>query len=222
MKTRVLCFGAHPDDIEIGCGATIALLAAQGAEIQFVVATLGEQGSTQIAPAELAKKRREEARASAKILGAREVIFLELPDGAVARAELATQLRLTKLVREFRPDSVFVHASCDSFPDHAALHRLALAAVGAASGPWFPEAGKTPHAVAKIYGYEVWHPIAEPQCTVAVDAFFSKKLEAIACHETQRLDLPYEDAARGLAAYRALTGRTGKLAEAFEVLRTSM
>ncbi|MGE5856424.1 MAG: PIG-L deacetylase family protein, partial [Syntrophaceae bacterium] len=77
----MLSFGTHPDDIEIGCGGTEALLAAKGYEIAHVILTSGEAGSDRTPPWELGPIREKEAIEAAKVLGAGNVEFLRYPDG---------------------------------------------------------------------------------------------------------------------------------------------
>ena len=84
---RYLFFGPHPDDIEIGAGATIAKLSALGKKIRFVICTDGRYGSDVIEPDELIKIRREEAVASAGKLGVCDIVFLNLSDGAFYKEE---------------------------------------------------------------------------------------------------------------------------------------
>ena len=78
---RYLFIGPHPDDIEIGAGATAAKLAAMGKSVCFLICLDGRYGSETIPPDELVGIRKKEACASAKMLGVSDVRFLELSDG---------------------------------------------------------------------------------------------------------------------------------------------
>src|SRR5947209_15103483 len=82
---RVLVVMAHPDDAEFGCGGTIARWAAAGKEINYVVCTSGDKGSSDptISPFMLAQTRRQEQTNAAHALGAREVVFLSHADGTL-------------------------------------------------------------------------------------------------------------------------------------------
>ncbi len=107
---RYLMIGPHPDDIEIGAGATVARLAAQGKKICFLICTDGRFGSANAPDGmtgdALASLRMEEARISARVLGVTDVRFLGLRDGAgYSREELLRGIAQT--VSDFQPDILF-------------------------------------------------------------------------------------------------------------------
>ena len=103
---RYLFFGPHPDDIEIGAGATIAKLSALGKQIRFVICTDGRYGSDVIGPDELIGIRREEAIASAGKLGVDDVVFLNLSDGAFYKEEELFKA-MAAAISSFNPDIIF-------------------------------------------------------------------------------------------------------------------
>lgn len=212
----VLAIGAHPDDIEIGCGGTLARLRAAGARLVFVIVTDGAEGSAAIAREELVRIREEEARAGARRLGAEEVRFLGQKEAAPFDPDLKP--RLISLLRRVRPSAVFTHASCETMGDHRRVHELTVDAVTLAGGPWYRDCGP-PHAVPALYGYEVWAPLPAPGLTVGIADTLEEKSAALACHASQLRDIDYGEAVRGLARYRgAMQGKAGA-AEAFEILR---
>ena len=104
-----LFIGPHPDDIEIGCGATAAKLAAEGKKITFLILTDGRYGdglSGGVKGDDLAALRKEEALRSAAVLGVRDVRFLELSDGGFyPYEEMLTGI--AKIAGECRPDIIF-------------------------------------------------------------------------------------------------------------------
>lgn len=218
---KALAIGAHPDDVEIGCGATLARLAGAGVAVTIACATFGEQGTDDVAEQpRLAEIRRAEAVAAGKVLGAESVRFLGLRDGLTSHS-IEDKIAVIRLIREIRPDMVFVHAKADVFPDHAVVHALAMASIVGAQGPWYAEAGGAAHTVRTILGYEVWHPIAAPALIVPSGDAFATKLAALGEHASQTASVDYVSAAEGLGRYRgALSGEGGR-AEAFEVLRWS-
>ncbi|MEN9723583.1 MAG: hypothetical protein RJB38_1569 [Pseudomonadota bacterium] len=219
MKEHILCFGAHPDDIELGCGGTIAKLVNQGHKIVHAILTSGEAGALETPPEELARVREEEAQASARILGTSEVQFLRYRDGLMHPTR-EMKIKVIRLIREIRPDTIFVHGRDDRFPDHRITHELVMAAIEAASGPWYSEPGGAPHTATRVLGYEVWNPIAQPGVFIDISNTLEKKLKALRAHESQLQTIPYDDAAQGLARYRGTMSRQGCFAEAFEVLRS--
>ena len=219
MKKTVLAIGAHPDDIEIGCGGTLALLKRQGARLIYVIVSSGEEGSLTIAPKKLGALRESEAQKAGKVLGAAEVCFLHEPDGLTSFSK-ETKLKLMALLRKHRPDIVFTHTKSDQSPDHRVVHDLTIDAIRGASGPWYPGAKGQPHSVAEIFAYEVWSPLNSPQTVVDISSTMALKLKALACHESQIADVNYVEAVKGLARYRGVMSLGGsEYGEAFEIIR---
>lgn len=220
MKT-ILSIGAHPDDIEIGCGGTELVLKQQGCRIIHVIVTSGEEGGRGISKDELMLQREAEAQHSAKVIGADEVIFLRYPD-SLTSYDTAMKMRIIALIRKYKPDVVFTHAASDAFPDHQVVHHLSMSALTAAGGPWCPDVIGNPHVVSYVYGYEVWHPIQKFQLVVAIESVIDTKLQALACHQSQINDIDYIAAVKGLAAYRGVMAMRSRYAEVFEVMRTGL
>jgi len=121
-KLDVLAVGAHPDDVELGCGGTLALLAAQGRRVGIVHLTRGERGTRGTAA-----EREEEARCAAAALGAVELTFLDCGDGALRTGE-AEEDALIGVLRSLRPELVLGPTPHDRHPDHGRAHSLVEAA----------------------------------------------------------------------------------------------
>jgi LmbE family N-acetylglucosaminyl deacetylase len=187
--TRVMVIGAHPDDPEFGCGATIAKLGAQGKEITFVLLTSGDKGSHDpiVRPGQLATLRETEQRAAAKVAGVKEVLFLRYPDGILENT-MMLRSRLTHIIRERKPEIVFAIDPWKHYqlaPDHRSAGMASLDAIWAAR-EWniFPEqlnADEEPWRVREAYLYwtdnaDHWEDVSD-----AMDTF----IEALACHESQ-------------------------------------
>ena len=219
MKKIALAIGAHPDDIEIGCGGTLCLLHDQGYEISHVIVTSGEEGSLKSTKEELRQLRKAEARKSAEVIGSQKVIFFDAPDGLTSFTK-ELKVHLITLIREIRPDIVFTHAQSDHFPDHALVHKLSMAAITASGGPWYPDGGIVPHQVQKVFGYEVWNPISNFQTAINIEFSIDRKLEALKQHSSQIEDINYLKAIAGLAQYRGVMSMSGAYAEVFETLKT--
>ncbi|MEX1324641.1 MAG: PIG-L deacetylase family protein [Synechococcaceae cyanobacterium] len=219
--TTLLAFGAHPDDIEIGCGGTVRKLIEQGWRAVHVCVTSGEAGSSTIDRTTLAATREQEAQRAAEVLGSERVEFLRAPDGLTAYSR-ELKIAVIDLIRAVRPEILFVHASSDAFPDHRVVHELVMAAAAGAAGPWYQEARGEPHAPATILGYEVWHPLSTPQLAVDISTTVERKLEALRCHRSQIGPTHYDEAFLGLARYRGVMSFAGSHAEVFELLRTSL
>ncbi|PPK93817.1 LmbE family N-acetylglucosaminyl deacetylase [Kineococcus xinjiangensis] len=143
---RALAIVAHPDDVEYGAAAAVAAWTAAGKHVAYLLVTRGEAGIDTLAPAEAAVLREREQRASAAVVGVAEVEFLDHADGVV---EAGTALRrdLARALRRHRPDLVLTLNHHDTWgpgswntPDHRAVGRSVLDAVGDAGNRWiFPE-----------------------------------------------------------------------------------
>jgi LmbE family N-acetylglucosaminyl deacetylase len=138
---RALAVGAHPDDIEFGCGATLAKWAAGGCEIHHLILTDGAKGTwdpTQD-PASLVALRQEEQRAAAAELGGGNVGFLGWPDGEL-RNGIREQWEVSRWIREIRPDVVLGHDPWRPYqlhPDHRNAGFILTDALMAARDPLF-------------------------------------------------------------------------------------
>lgn len=165
---RLMAILAHPDDESLGLGGVLARYAAEGVEVTVVTATRGErgrfrgerQGPLHPGPDELARIREAELRSATRVLGVRETIVLDYPDGALAEADpLEATSRIAAHVRTVRPDVVLTFAPDGAYghPDHIAISQLASAAVVSAADPRAAGArtDTEPHAVAKLY-YFAW------------------------------------------------------------------
>jgi N-acetylglucosamine malate deacetylase 1 len=119
---RVLAVGAHPDDLEILVGGTLAKFAGQGVQVIMAITTDGSAGHMVIPPEELAEIRQAEARKSAGIIGA-EFHWLGYKDELIFE-DIATRRRFVDLIREARPDLILTHDPQDYHPDHRAVSRL--------------------------------------------------------------------------------------------------
>jgi LmbE family N-acetylglucosaminyl deacetylase len=206
---RVLVVSAHPDDPEFGSGATIAKLAAGGADVFYCICTDGSQGGEDpsVPDAELSERRYTEQRAAAEVLGVKDVAFLGFRDGHL---EPNVELRkaITAEIRRRKPDLVITHTPVRMLltqgigafhPDHLAVGQAALSAVypDARNPRAYPELlqqGLEPHKVR-----EVWIPaFTESDHFVEVtDELLDRKIEAIMCHRSQFEKPGMEDGAPG-------------------------
>ncbi len=231
VPARALVIGAHPDDADFGAGGLIALWASQGCEVTVVCVTDGDSGGFDAdVPREAVPGiRRDEQRAAAELLGAKECVFLGRPDGFV---EVDRDLRrdLARVIRERRPEAVVTHAPERDYrfvylyhPDHLATGAAALAAVypDARNAFAFPELDLAPWEVAQVWQF------GGPDDDTAVDVthVFDAKVRACSAHDSQTpmLDRSVE------AELREHLGRTaqehglpeGRLAEAYRVVDTA-
>ncbi|HVM03905.1 MAG TPA: PIG-L deacetylase family protein [Acidimicrobiales bacterium] len=160
VPARALAVGAHPDDVEFGCGGTLAKWAAAGCEIHHLVCTDGSKGSWDPDEdvAELVARRQEEQRAASRALGgAGDVVFLGWTDGEL-RSGLEQQAQVAEWIRRIRPDVVLGHDPWRRYrlhPDHRNAGFLVTDGIVAARDPhFFPDQGIEPHRPSALLLWE--------------------------------------------------------------------
>jgi LmbE family N-acetylglucosaminyl deacetylase len=185
---RVLAIGAHPDDVDFGCGATLAKWADAGTVVDYLVCTDGSKGTWDPAAdlAELVALRQVEQRAAAKALGATgEVVFLGWPDGEL-EAGLRQRGQVASWIRRLRPDVVLGHDPWKRYrlhPDHRHAGFLTVDAVVAARDPhFFPEQALPHHRPGALLLFEADEP---DHVEVVSDLHVARKLDALQAHRSQ-------------------------------------
>jgi LmbE family N-acetylglucosaminyl deacetylase len=219
----ILVVAAHPDDEVLGCGGTIAGLAAGGHEVH--IAVLGEGiSSRDEAPAPQLQQLTADAGAAATTLGARSVSFGGLPDN---RFDQVALLDVTKQVEAWveaiRPEAIYTHHPGDLNVDHGVTFRAVMTAT---------RPGASTVAVADVYAFEVlssteWafqriEPVFRPNVFVDISRTIERKIAAMQCYETERRATPHP---RSPETIRAAAVRWGSVAgmpvaEAFELIRS--
>ncbi len=204
---RALAIGAHPDDVEFGCGGTLAKWAAAGCVINHVVLTDGSKGSWD--PDEdvgiLVATRREEQREASRALGGSgEVVFLGWPDGEL-QAGLRQRWELASWIRRLRPDVVLGHDPWKRYrlhPDHRAAGFLLTDAIVAARDPhFFPEQRLEHHRPTALLLWEA----DEPDHVEDASGYADAKLAAILEHRSQfrsTMDIDDPDADEAVERFR--------------------
>jgi len=188
VPARALAIGAHPDDTEFHCGATLAKWAAAGCVVHHLVCTDGAKGTwdPHADVAELAAIRQVEQRAAAKALGATgEVVFLGWPDGELSDG-LRQRWQVSYWIRRLQPEVVLGHDPWKRYrlhPDHRHAGFLTVDGVVAARDPhFFPEHGLAHHRPSALLLFE-----AEVVDHVETfdQAHLARKLEALEEHRSQ-------------------------------------
>jgi LmbE family N-acetylglucosaminyl deacetylase len=185
---RALAIGSHPDDIEFGCGATLAKWSADGCVVSHLVCTDGSKGSwdPDEDKAALVAVRHEEQRAAASALGATgECVFLDAVDGELEN-DVARRRQLVHWIRVLRPDVVLGHDPWKRYrlhPDHRAAGFLTVDAVVAARDPhFFGDLGVAHHRPGELWLFEADEPDhVEP----VDDRFVDAKIDALLAHRSQ-------------------------------------
>jgi len=182
MKLELLAFGPHPDDVELGCGGTIAKEIALGKKVGIVDLTRGElgtRGSVEI--------RNQESANAAKILGISVRENLDMKDCFFVNDE-AHQLQIVKMIRKYKPKIVICNAVDDRHIDHgkgsnlvsdacffSGLRKIETEINGENQEAWRPKL---------VYHYIQWKNI-EPDFVVDITGYNDKRLEAILAYESQ-------------------------------------
>ncbi|HAT63677.1 MAG TPA: bacillithiol biosynthesis deacetylase BshB1 [Flavobacteriaceae bacterium] len=185
MKLDILAIGAHPDDVEMSCGATIAKEISLGKKVGILDLTRGELGTR--GSAEI---RDKEAQDAAKILGVSMRHNLEFADGFFEN-NLVTQLEVVKIIRKYRPEIILCNAMEDRHIDHgkgsklvsdacflSGLRKIETYHEGNNQGAWRPK---------HVYHYIQWNEIV-PDFVVDVTGFMEKKLKAVFAYKSQFYD----------------------------------
>jgi len=192
-QLRILAVGAHPDDIEFGCGGILLVEAERGTQISMCVCSRGESGSSGTPD-----EREAEATKAAESLGAR-LEFLDLGGDSHIEVSVANRLALARCIRATQPHVLLSPVTTpDQHPDHAAVGHLSRDAARLARYGGIAELGEVAsHAVIHSFGYAVT-PGAEPPgkrgaIRVDITAQFARWIELMECHRTQLRTRRYID-----------------------------
>lgn len=182
MKLDILAFGAHPDDVEIGCGGTIAKEVSLGKKVGIIDLTQGElgtRGSIEI--------RYKEAKKGAEILGVQVRENLKFADGFF-KNDKEHQLEIVKIIRKYKPEIVLCNAIDDRHIDHgkgsklvsdacflSGLQKIQTQFNGENQQSWHPKV---------VYHYIQWKHI-EPDFVVDISDFIQTKLNSVLAYESQ-------------------------------------
>jgi bacillithiol biosynthesis deacetylase BshB1 len=176
----VLAVGAHPDDVELGCGATLARLAAAGRVVGILDLTAGE-----LATRGTAEQRAREAAAAASALGTAWRACLGLPDGGLDPGDGEQAGVLVRALRTARPRAVLLPHRDDPHPDHPAAAALARrAAFLAGVARCLPGAG-APHRPSLLLEYPGPRQLFAPLLVIDVSGHYEAKRRALAAHGSQ-------------------------------------
>lgn len=186
MKVDILAIGAHPDDVELGCGGTLAKLISEGKKVAIIDLTQGELGTRGTA-----ETRKIEAENAAKILGVSARENLKMKDGFLLNSE-EYQRKIIQKIRKYQPEIVFANAIEDRHPDHAKGSKLASDACflsGLIKIKTTDEDGNIQQAwrPKQVYHYIQWKNI-EPDFVVDISDFLDKKVESCLAYKTQFYD----------------------------------
>ena len=185
MKVDVLAIGAHPDDVELGCGGTISKLVAEGKVVAVLDLTRGELGTRGSA-----ETRRLEAENGAKIMGVSTRENLDLPDGFLENIK-EYQLKIVAAIRKYQPDIILANSIDDRHPDHAkacklvsdssflsGLTKIETFLEGNLQEVWRPK---------YIFNYIQWKEVV-PDFVIDISDYQDQKMKACMAYQSQFYD----------------------------------
>lgn len=192
-QIRVIAFGAHPDDCDIGAGGMAALMAQMGHKVKFVSVTNGDAGHHEMGGGVLAKRRTKEAKEAGRRLGI-EYDVLDNHDGELAPT-YDVRKQIIRKIREWNADVVIGHRINDYHPDHRYTGMLiqdaAYMVVVPNVAPDTPPLRKNPVFLYFQDRFQKPYPF-KPDITIAIDETFEKKIDALDAHESQMYEwLPW-------------------------------
>ena len=196
----VLAVGAHPDDVEIGCGGILLRHRAAGHPVSILTMTAGEAGGE-------VETRAEESRRAAEMLSAR-LFMLDLVDTGIGD-DGSTIGEISRVIQDVRPTTIYTHTSKDVHQDHRNVHAATLVAA---------------RRVPRVFAYQAPSSSVEfrPNRFVAIDDFIDAKLEVIGAYSSQTAVRQYldEELLRATVRYWSRFS-TARYVEPLEVLRDS-
>lgn len=185
MKLDILAIGAHPDDVELGCGGTLAKMISENKKVGILDLTEGELGTRGTAIT-----RKSEAEEASKILSIAYRENLKFRDGFFKNDD-THKIELIKIIRKYKPDIVLANAVNDRHPDHGKAAKLVYDACflsgllkiqtsynGVTQDTWRPK---------HIFNYIQWNE-EKPDFIIDISHFLDKKIEACLAYKTQFYD----------------------------------
>lgn len=185
MKLDILAIGAHPDDVELGCGGTLAKMISENKKVGILDLTEGELGTRGTA-----LTRKSESEEASKILSIAYRENLKFRDGFFKNDDIH-QIELIKIIRKYKPDIVLANAVNDRHPDHGKAAKLVYDACflsgllkiqtsynGVTQDKWRPK---------HIFNYIQWNE-EKPDFIIDISHFLDKKIEACMAYKTQFYD----------------------------------
>ena len=196
---RALAIGAHPDDIEIACGGTLAKMIDAGYEVAGLVLTRGEQGGN-------GQRRPLEARNGANFLGLKQINVFSFEDTCLEEQSHEILAAIEDAILQFQPDIILTHSPHDHHQDHVAVYEATLRA-------------SRNHSTLLCYESPSTTRDFVPSLFVDISQYIDMKVESIRIHSDQRAK-PYLHPERvlGVALFRGGQAKT-HAAEGFEIVR---
>ena len=191
MKVDILAFGAHPDDVELGCGGTLAKAVAKGKKVRIIDLTQGEKSTRGTI-----ETRKQESLAAANILGVDFRENLNFKDAFIFNDE-KNQMEVIRVIRKYTPDVVLCNAVKDRHSDHGKASELLsqscfLSGLQRIETSDEEEKKQAAFRPKHVFHYIQWEDLT-PDFVVDISDFLDQKMEAIRAFKSQF----YEENAQG-------------------------
>jgi LmbE family N-acetylglucosaminyl deacetylase len=205
-KMIILALGAHPDDIELGCGAALLRYKVEGHETHGIVFSIGE-GGLHSSKLKNSNPRKKEAEKGGRVMHLDSLTVMEFPDTKLSTMQEDIMRVIEERTRELHPDLIFTHNRHDLHRDHRAVHLATIEAARRVPTLLCYENPNTPSSF-------------QPNYFIEVSLYLEHKIKALKCHASQHTSRPYmeEDLVHSLARVRGGQARL-RAAEAFEAIR---
>ncbi len=209
----ILIISAHPDDMEIGMGGTVAKIVASGSPVISIILTDGRRSLNPFgwSNKEIINLRKREATKAAAVLGIEEVIAFDLADLKSQHNYHVAKKQLGDIIKELQPTEVYsLHYQWDRHPTHQLAGQLTRECIE-----------ETPVSINAVWAYEVWGLFPHWDRIEYIDNQIGQKLRAIQEHKSQIASIPYTEGIAGLNRWRAIfaaphqTAIKGTFAEVF-------
>jgi LmbE family N-acetylglucosaminyl deacetylase len=220
-----LVVAAHPDDEVLGCGGTVARLAAEGESVHLAI--LGEGATSRCADRESADAGavadlQTESRRAARVLGAKEVRHFGLPDNRFDTVALLDVAKIVEgLIEELHPEVVYTQHGGDLNVDHQTVFRAVLVATRPTPGQIVREVRAFEVLSSTEWAFQRIDPVFRPNVFVDVSRWIDTKLEALRAYVSEIRPFPHPRSVDAVAAAARRWGATVGVdaAEAFELVR---
>jgi LmbE family N-acetylglucosaminyl deacetylase len=205
-KMIILALGAHPDDIELGCGAALLRYKVEGHETHGLVFSIGE-GGLHDPKQQNNNPRKREAERGSRVMHLDSLTVLEFPDTKLSTMQADIRRAIEERTRQLHPDLIFTHNRHDLHRDHHAVYLATMEAARRVPTLLCYENPNTPTSF-------------QPNFFIEVSLYLEHKIKALKCHASQHSSRPYmeEDLVNSLARVRGGQARL-RAAEAFEAIR---
>ena len=218
--SNVLVIAAHPDDEALGCGGTIAKLAAEGDQVEILI--LGEGAASRDGSSgDEIEKLQNDARKAANVLGAASVRFASLPDNRFDTVPLLDIIKqIEGVIAEVKPNVVFTQHGGDLNVDHEITFRATMTAVRPMQGQGIRALYAYEVASSTEWAFQQFSPVFRPNYFVEIDGFLEQKILAMEAYGGEIRSAPHPRSPEVLQAMAVSRGAAVGLnaAEAFETI----